>query len=251
VKRILLLLIINASALSAQMRTIDTIFPSLDADIKKKLAAERIYVNSEALAGFRVIPSLSAELPSLMPQKGTYKYLIETLIYIPEAKNKNITHIYNALKDLDTLQGRTYYSTTRKKNTMLFLEAVRIVSDTNFRIMPDNIPTVFMPDSEVRFMRLKDVNFGNCYYRADVKKNGNGIQFSLTNFKTINFIFVPVIKNNDLFINYYIEPLPEGVMFYGLIAVKAASYIDDIVDVPQAIIKRIGVINEWIIDGLR
>ena len=100
-------------------------------------------------------------------------------------------------------------------------------------------------------MRLKDSNFGSCYYRADIQKSGMGIHFKLTNFKTINFLFISVIKENDLLLDYYIEPVVGGIAIYGIIGVRAPNFIDKHVNVPSSIMKRINVINNWIIDGLR
>lgn len=229
----------------------EAVFPRLPQEVISQIEKDKIYLNMNAKSGFKARSADGAGLPSLFPAGGSFKYIIETLIYIPEAKNKTVTDIYNALKDLDSLRGRTYYSESRKKNIALFSDAFRIVSDKNFRKLPDNMPVTKMPDNEIRYMRLTDNNFGNCYYRAYVQKYGYGIQFSLTNFKTIDFIFIPVIKNDGLSINYYIEPLQDGVVFYGFIGVHAASYIDNVVDVPSAILKRVGVINQWIIDGLK
>ena len=152
---------------------------------------------------------------------------------------------------MELLEGRKYYSQTRKKYIPLFQEASRIVSESNQRKVADNIPAEKMPAEEVRYMRFKDSNFGNCYYRADVSESGYGIRFSLSNFRTVHFLFVPVIKENDLYIDYYIEPVADGVVLYGLIGVRAGALADSYVDIPYAIIKRIEVINEWIIDGLR
>ncbi|MDR2521819.1 MAG: hypothetical protein LBC72_04605 [Spirochaetaceae bacterium] len=236
---------------SAALRPFTALFPELPPKIKARIEKASIYVNTNGARALTVFPSAAAGIPNLMPSGGRYKYIIETLIFISDIKNTSKTDIYNALKNLDMLEGRTYYSTTRKRSIPLFQEASRIVSEKNYRKMPDTIPAEKMPREEIRYMRLKDSNFGNCYYRADVSEAGHGIRFSLTNFKTVHFLFVPVIKENDLYIDYYIEPAADGVILYGLIGVRASPLAENYVDIPSAIVKRIEVINGWITDGLR
>ena len=234
-----------------EARPLDTLFPALNAQIKECLAVRGIYFNVENDAAARIQPNPNANIPPLATNEARFKYIIETLILIPGAGTINLTDIYNVIKDLQTLEGRVYYSVTRKKHTVLFQEATRIINEKNHRPFPDNVPVAVIPDAEVRYIRLKDANFGNCYYRADVQKAGKGIHFKLTNFKNISFLFISIFKENDLLLDYYIEPVAEGIAIYGIIGARTSDFIENYVDVPSAIIKRIDVINSWIIDGLR
>jgi hypothetical protein len=98
---------------------------------------------------------------------------------------------------------------------------------------------------------VDDANFGNCYYRAEIKSSGPGIWYSLSNFKSINYLLIPVIKPENLLIQLYLEPLDDGIVIYGLTGVNVAGFAENRVDVPSTIAKRLDVIYGWIGDNIK
>jgi hypothetical protein len=98
---------------------------------------------------------------------------------------------------------------------------------------------------------VDDVNFGKCYYRAEIKSNGAGIWYTLSNFKSISYMLIPAIKPENLIIQLYLEPLDEGVLIYGLTGVSAVDLAGKHVDIPSTISKRLDVIYEWIGDNIK
>jgi hypothetical protein len=98
---------------------------------------------------------------------------------------------------------------------------------------------------------VDDVNFGNCYYRAEIKSGVPGIWYTLSNFRSISYLLIPVIKSEKLRINLYLEPLDEGVLIYGLTGVSVAGFAENRVDVPSTITKRLAVIYGWIEDNIK
>jgi hypothetical protein len=183
--------------------------------------------------------------------KGAPVNIIENLLLLKNDNPVTKLDVYNALCKIRALQGKEYFSSTRGRRTALFEEASRVTGENNLKKQNDPPPSASFPSDETIFIMVKDVNFGNCYYRAEIKTHDSGIQYSLMNFKNINYLFIPVIKTGNLIIQLYIEPLNEGVLIYGLSCVAAANFADKQVDIPSAIQKRLDLIYEWISDNIK
>jgi hypothetical protein len=177
-------------------------------------------------------------------------YIIESLLVLKNDRAVTKLDVYNALCRINTLKGREYFSSTRGRKAVLFEDASRVVSASNLKKEKDPVYVSSMPPEETMFVMVKDANFGNCYYRAEIRSYGKGIRYSLTNFKSINYI-IPVIKQEKLLIQLYIEPLSEGVLIYGLTGVDAADFAEKRVDIPSTITKRLEVIYGWIWDNIK
>ncbi|MDR2803148.1 MAG: hypothetical protein LBB22_02525 [Treponema sp.] len=240
--------------LFAEKRTLEELFPSAS-KAALKMAREDGYsrsmkVDKDAGAVLTVKPvdeiSMIQDVLRVSPL-----YVIESLLVLKNDKYVEKHDIYNALCKISTLQGRKYFSSTRGKHTALFEDASRIVSESNLKKQSDPPPVMTAPGSETIFIMVKDVNFGACYYRADIKITAIGIMYTLTNFKSINYILIPVIKPEKLMIKLYIEALDEGVLIYGLTGVDAIDFAENNVDIPSTIAKRLDVIYSWIGDNIK
>jgi hypothetical protein len=100
-------------------------------------------------------------------------------------------------------------------------------------------------------MRLKDVNFGNSYYKADISFTPYGLVYNLSNFKDLSYLFFKVIKEDKFFARFYMEPLSEGVLLYSVSGADVSDFVAKQVDMPSAVTKRLRVITGWVIDGLK
>jgi hypothetical protein len=237
--------------LFAELRNLDELFPDTGAAILKS-ARDGGYSYSMKSSGpesltVKAVDEIDISRPVL---ESSPLYLIESLLILKTDKPVTKLGIYNALCRINTLQGREYFSSTRGRRTVLFEEASRVASADSLKKQKDPPDAPFVPPEETMFVMVKDTNFGNCYYRAEIKTSGNGIRYSLTNFKSINY-FIPVIKQGRLLIQLYIEPLSEGVLVYGLTGVAAADFADKRVDIPSTIAKRLDVIYGWIWDNIK
>ncbi|MDR2660212.1 MAG: hypothetical protein LBC27_09560 [Spirochaetaceae bacterium] len=234
-------------------RGVEELFPNINEVVLKKARASAysnsINVNNAAKTALTIKPvdGISVERAGFNPA-----YIIENLLILKEKDDKYVSKldIYNALCKIHTLRGREYFSSTRGKRTVLFEEASRIAGKNDLKKQNDPPPALSVPKSETIFIMVQDVNFGNCYYRAEIKTDGGGIWYSLTNFKSINYLFIPIIKAENLFIQLYIESIKEGVLIYGLTCVNAADFADKRADIPSTIQKRLDLIYGWIGDNI-
>jgi hypothetical protein len=179
-------------------------------------------------------------------------YFAESLLVIPyQGRIPDKLDIYNSLGRISDLKGRLYRSHTRNAEVALFEEATRIEGERSTRAVPDPPPAGLLPNSETVYIRLKDVNFGNTYYRGDLSVSPYGVTYNITNFRNISYLVFTVMKERKFSAVLYMEPLTEGMLIYSMAGADASDFIANLIDIPSAISKRLAVFIGWISDGLK
>jgi len=253
----LLLLLFFVNNIFAQLRTFNDIFPNLNQDIKTLVFKESGYVkSSQKTSGFIIIGN--EQTSKLDPQivnnvlRKNPGFLVESILVLQiNSDSINLLDIYNALGKIGDLRGRLYSSHTKKKLVPLFEEANRIVSDRQTTAIPDPTPAKSLPQKETVYIRLKDVNFGNTYYRGEMSLIQNGLRYTLTNFRNMSYLFIPVIKEEKFIAQLYFEPIHEGILIYSIAGADISDFVASKIDMDSAISKRLNVINSWAIDGIK
>jgi hypothetical protein len=241
----------------AQFRAFDDVFPNLNQNIKNAAFSESGYVKSGKKAnGFAIIGSeAGSKLDSQIVNNVLKKnpgYLVESIMVIRgNPDSVSLLDVYNALGNIRDLRGRLYNSHTKNHPVPLFEEATRITSEKQTSAIPDPSPSRTLPKSENVYIRLKDVNFGNTYYRAEMSLVQNGLRYSLTNFRNISYLFVPVIKEDNFIAQLYFEPIQEGLLIYSIAGAEISDFVASKIDIDSAITKRLNVIISWAVDGIR
>jgi len=253
----LLLFLFFANNIFAQLRAFNDVFPNLNQDIKTSVFKESGYVkSSQKTSGFVIIGNgqnskLDTQIVNNVLRKNP-GFLVESILVLHgNPGSVSLLDIYNALGKISDLQGRLYSSHTRKQLVPLFEEANRIVSEKQTTAIPDPPPTRTLPRSETVYVRLKDVNFGNTYYRAEMALIQNGLRYTLTNFRSMSYLFIPVIKEDKFIAQLYFEPIQEGILIYSVAGADISDFVASKIDMDSAISKRLNVINSWAIDGIK
>jgi hypothetical protein len=253
-------MILTAAALPvfAETPSFDSLFPGYD-DAAKEAVFTQTGILEETKKDGETAP-LPRLLPPFLAQSGIADsvlqqdpaFLVESLVVIPmDHYSAGLTGIYNALSGIGDLKGRLYRSFTRNREVPLFEDATRIAGEKKLSPLPDPPPGRPVPREETIFVRLKDVNFGNTYYRADITAGPRGLFFGLSNFRNITYLIIPVIRENKFTARLYIEPISEGILIYAIAGADISDFVASKIDMPSAIQKRLGVIIEWIIDGIQ
>ena len=242
------------AAVADPLRSFDEIFKGFGEDQKRDIFnAEgliRTITKNEKLI-FLPEPSSGIDIAGVIT-KTNPAFLAESLLIIPyQGKILDRLDVYNSLGRIGDLAGRLYNSHTRKAEIPLFEAATRIESERNSRAVPDPMPAREVPQSETVYMLLKDVNFGNSYYRGDMSSSPYGITYKLTNFRNLSYLFFPVIREEKFSAILYMEPLAEGMLVYSVAGADASDFIANLVDIPSAISKRLALFVGWISDGLK
>jgi hypothetical protein len=241
--------------LFAQARSFNAIFPGLPADVRSAAFSGNGYIrSSEKSTGLKSLsgagtsmidPQIAGAVLSIQPG-----FIVESLQVIPHTQGASLLSVYNALGNIRGLKGRLYSSHTRNKDIPLFEDATRLESEKKNVPVPDPRPALALPTSETVYIRLKDVNFGNSFYRGEVKLAPYGLRYSLTNYKNVSYLFVPVIKEQKFTAQLYFEPIQEGVLIYSIAGADVSDLVSSRIDMTSAISKRLAVIIAWVAEGI-
>jgi hypothetical protein len=252
--RILFLFLASlGAAVFAQIRSFDGLYPALGAE--KREAA----YSPGGLEVFTPRPSALSLLPAGVSGldiagpvlKGNPRFVIESVRLIPYAgKSAGLLEIYNGLGKIRDLKGRLYHSATRDRDTPLFEDATRIEGPRKTTAIPDPPPASAVPGGETIYIRLKDVNFGNSYYRAEIGSDFRGLLYTLSNFRNLSYLFIPIMKEEKFVAQLYFEPVAEGILLYSAAAAEVSDFAAAQADIPSAIRKRLELIIGWARDGI-
>jgi hypothetical protein len=241
-----------AGVLGAQIRSFHGIYSDLDQEGRVSAASEDGYTRSASNPG-----SLSLLPPGANPAVNTAflgrspTFVIEAVRLVPQPP-PSLLAIYNSLRKIQGLKGRVYHSATRDKYIPLFSEAVRIEGPKKIGAsLPDPPPAASLAQTETIYVRLKDANFGNCYYEIKIHPGPRGILCTLTNFKTINYGIISVMKENRFNALLYIEPVNEGILVYSAASSEVSNFVAGQINIPSALRKRLAVIIGWMVDGIK
>lgn len=248
--KFLIILLFCGVSLFAQVRSFDEIFPNHASDIRAASFGNGYLQTGKVTNGFsfigeaqgsRIDPQIIRNVLSKNPG-----YLVESITVIPESTGIiNLLDVYNALGNIRNLAGMLYHSHTRNREIPLFEEATRIESEKKTTPIPDPAPSRSIPRSETMYIRLKDINFGNTYYRGDISLVQNGLSYTLTNNRNITYLFIPAIREENLTAQLYIEPIREGILIYSIAGIDIPDFFANRIHVESAIANRLAVINSW------
>jgi hypothetical protein len=252
----LILLPIPAQTVSIPAkRSFNEIFPGVPSSVREAAFSREGYCKaSEAVTSALVNSGRNAIDPQIVrsvldKQPG---FLVESIMVVPGGENQySLLDVYNALGKVRGLKGRLYLSATRNEQVPLFEEVTRIESAKKNNPIADPAPAARIPPSQTIYMRLKDVNFGNSYYRGDITLGQRGLSYRLANNKNITYFLVPVIKEEKFIAQLYFEPITEGILIYALAGADVSDFVSSRIHMPSAISKRLTVIIEWVAEGIK
>ena len=243
---------ISSSLFAQDLRAFSELFPNIGAIQKNAIFSAdgliRTIKKNEALE-FLPTQTSGIDLRTIV-MKGSPSYLAESLLVVPY---RGLTKLdaYNALCRVRDLKGRLYRSHTRNAEVPLFEDATRIDSVQKNNPIADPPIAYILPASEIFYLRLKDINFGNSFYRGDMSAGPYGITYSLGNVKSLKYMLFTVMGEEKFSAVLYMEPLEEGMLVYSMAGADASDFISGKIDIPSAISKRLSVFIAWICDGLK
>ena len=233
-------------------RSFDEIFPDLSENHRRNALADGVIQTINKGDSFAIIPARGSgvDLHSIIAGRN-FPYITESLIVIPNRERSyTLLDAYNALGNIQDLKGRLYPSHTRGQDVPLFEEASRVESDRRNNPIPDPPPALVLPSHETVYIRLRDVNFGNTYYRSEITPSGRGLLFNLTNYRNISLLFFTIMRAENFTALLYMEPIQEGMLIYSVAGTDVSDFAASLVDIPSAISKRLHVFVGWVYDGL-
>jgi hypothetical protein len=247
------LLFLTVFSIHGQSHSFDDLFPGIG-PAKKEQALSGILIESrDDDPRLLLLPlgSIENKITGIMASGSRPSCLVESLTVIPYSKGPvGLLAIYNAMGKIRGLKGRLYHSATRDENVPLFEDATRIEGPRRTRAIPDPADSVILPQTDSIYVLLKDVNFGNSYYQADIFTEPYGLLYGLSNFRNLSYGIIPIIKERKFKVIFYVEPLFEGVLVYSAASAEVSDFISRRISISSAIRKRIEVILSWLIDNI-
>jgi len=245
----------------SQLRTFEQLFPSIQADVRVSALSDSGYVNTSRKAtGFVILGNQRGAMidPSIVNNvlKCNPGYIVESILIIPGNRAVTLLDIYNVLGKIRDLKGRLYSSATKNQDVPLFEDATRIESERQTGAIPDPPPSTILPQTETVYLKLRDVNFGNTFYRGEMAlihgtSGALGLSYTLSNFRNMTYLMVPVIREGKFIAQLYFEPIREGILIYSLAGADISDFFASKIHVDSAISKRLAVITGWAADGIR
>ena len=242
--------------LFAEPRSFSEIFPDISGKNRDAVFNVSGYVKSSQktsgydLAGNSSDSGIDSKIINTVLSKNP-GYVVESIMVITgEPNSVSFLDIYNALRNVRDLKGRVYDSASKNQSVPLFEDATRIAGEKNTTAIADPPPANSVPQKETVYIRLKDVNFGNSYYRCETALNKNGLCYSLSNFKNLTYFLIPVIKEGKFNAQLYFEPISEGLLVYSIAGADVSDFISSRIHMNSAIAKRLEVITSWVVDGI-
>ncbi|MDR1108819.1 MAG: hypothetical protein LBL19_07280 [Spirochaetaceae bacterium] len=236
-------------------RSFTDLFPGLNNEKKSQVFSPAGYSEFNfASTGLQLVPrsrpgaaAIAAPILSRRPS-----FFIENLLVCPYPPGySGLITLYNALGKVKSLGGRIHRDQTEKEGPA-FKETTRIESAEKNTPLPDPGPALQIPATETIYMRLKDEDFGNTYYRAELTATEDALFYTLVNLKTIYAVIFPLIKEDKLIAQLYIEPLSEGILIYSIIGAEVSDIVLSKTDVLSGVLsRRVEIIIDWIIDGIK
>jgi len=254
-KIFLIIFCFSAVNVFSQLRSFNDIFPSVTEEIRSQALSDSGYVkSSRKTSGFNIQGQRGSRIdPSIVNivLRTNPGYIVESISVISGRSAVSLLNIYNALGNIRGLKGRLYRSATKNQDVPLFEDATRIVSDRQTNAIPDPQPSRTLPQTETVYLRLKDVNFGNTFYKGEMALVQTGLRYTLSNFRSMNYLLVPVIREGKFIAQLYFEPIMEGVLIYSLAGADISDFVASQIHIDSAISKRLAVITSWAADGIK
>jgi hypothetical protein len=135
------------------------------------------------------------------------------------AGQSSMLGIYNTLRSLSTLKGIEYYSASRKRMRIFYEDAYAVNNPTEKKRIEIKQSTQIERASSL-YCYFRDSSFGEYVCAIDYETDEDSISMNMKNLTEIWYLFVSIIKPLDMTSRIIIIPVDDGILFYGLSAIR-------------------------------
>jgi hypothetical protein len=153
--------------------------------------------------------------------------------------------IFNAMQAISTMKGMTYWSVTKGKEQVLFLQSYAISSAEKPVKVPDPFFTE-IPEEHDLFTFQEDNNFGKNIYLERFRARGDHLYMKMENLSTITFLLIPIIQPQGLVSQVVLVPAGTDVLFYGLAYLRTGMPIGDRTSRVESLENRLTALAGWL-----
>ena len=143
------------------------------------------------------------------------------------------------------MKGIPYYSVTRGRNQVLFLQSYAISSDSRPVKIADPVFTTIPRDDDL-FTFQEDNSFGKNTYREHFWFRDDRLLVKMENLSTISFMLVPIIRPHNLVTQIILIPAGKDLVFYGVAYLHTGMPIGDPTSREQSLKNRLVAMASWL-----
>ncbi len=218
----------------SRLRAAEVIKAALAADDNPSLLPEVDSRDSIIADVHALRPSVGAELLTILPGAGPSLDSTAGLLALS-----------NALLAVSSMKGVTYWSVTRSREMVLFLQSYVIDSPSLPSPIPD--PSITSVPSEKDLITIQeDSSFGKNTYAEHLTAASDHLHVKTENLSTIMFLFVPLIQPHAFVSHVVVIPSGKDLLFYGLAYLKSGVPLGDRSSRVQSLENRLTAMAKWV-----
>ncbi|MFP4429678.1 MAG: DUF6675 family protein [Spirochaetaceae bacterium] len=178
-------------------------------------------------------PKIGVEALFLMPYPGALETAAD-----PELE------IYNTLRSVGTMEGIEYYSASRERMRIFYIDSYAVEDPDSRR--PQRDPVVSsIPIEDSIYVYQRDSSFGRNVHRVTYGYTDGAYGVRMTNLTRMFYGILPLVAEENLDVYLTIIPVEEGIVFYGNSAVRVIGLFGMEHRARNSFYNRIKALFDW------
>lgn len=212
--------------------------------------SSRLVLMPESVYGDKIKDNLIAKTA------GNYPFTYETLYLLNKKdvlKNSNskatdvgIDDISEICRSISKMQGMKYYSSTRKKEVVLYENAYMIENPDSKKPISD--VNTGNANGQKSYCLLDDNSFGVCRYELNYYQSGNEILGVFSNLDILGFGPFKAVYPEKLTIKILVEDCGDDVLLYICCDLDSVKYPGIKAQISDSMISRVEALYKWVLN---
>jgi hypothetical protein len=189
--------------------------------------------------------ALAQEIHGLRPTVG-----VEVLQILPRVIDQvdaagGLLSLYNSAHAVSTMKGIRYFSVTRGREQILFIQSYAISAPSHPAQIPDPVFTAIPRENDL-FTFQEDNSFGKNTYREHFAFRDDHLVVKMENLSTISFMLVPIITPRNLVSQVILVPAGKDLLFYGVAYLRTGMPIGNHHAKEESLKNRLIAMASWL-----
>ena len=120
--------------------------------------------------------------------------------------------LYNIFRSVSTMEGIEYYSASRERMRIFYIESYAVRSPDDREPLPDPVVSEVPPEERI-YVYQEDSSFGKNVYSVKYVRRENAYLMSMTNLTRMYYGILPVVAPENLEIHLTVVETEEGYLF--------------------------------------
>jgi hypothetical protein len=139
-----------------------------------------------------------------------------------ETEEERELALYNIFRSVSTMEGIEYYSASRERMRIFYIESYAVRSPDDREPLPDPVVSEVPPQDRI-YVYQEDSSFGKNVYTVNYVRREDAYLMSMTNLTRMYYGILPVVAPENLEIHLTVVETEEGYLFYGACGVSVIS----------------------------